>query len=237
MIYEVAGLRALIKNRCGYTTEFCKDYLSPDQESAADLEAEVTDEEFYAEKAASEAEYPDGYVENICIYRKICMQMPKFDRFLMHSAVLTVDREGYAFLGRSGAGKSTHTALWLRYVDGARILNGDKPIVRWLNGEMIAYGTPWMGKEGRGEKGQAPIKGLCFIEQAKENSIRWMSVRELTDRIFSQLLLPQDEEGATKTLELADKLVSNVPAYLLRCDISKEAAKTSFEALTGKKLD
>lgn len=237
VIYEIADLRVWIKNRCRYTTEFCKDYLSSDQESPADLEAEVTNEEFYAEKAVSEEGYPDGYIENICIYRKICMQMPKFDRFLMHSAVLTVGKDGYAFLGRSGAGKSTHTELWLKYVNGAKILNGDKPIIHYENGELIAYGTPWMGKEGRGEKGKAPIMGLCFIEQAKENSIRRLSVRELTERIFSQLLLPQEEEGAAKTLELADKLVSNVPAYVLRCDISKEAAKTSFEAMTGQKLD
>ena len=49
-----------------------------------------------------------------------------------------------------------------------------------------------------------------------------------------QLLLPTDEEGADKTLYLADKLVTKVPAWVMRCDISEEAAKTSFEGMTGK---
>ena len=144
MVYEIAGLRVEIKNRCRYTTEFCKEYLSEDQTSACDMVAEVTNEEFYEEKTAS-PEYSDGYIENICLYRKICLQMPKFDRFLLHAAVLTVDGDGYAFLGRSGAGKSTHTGLWLNHVAGAEILNGDKPILEKRSKEFIAYGTPWMG--------------------------------------------------------------------------------------------
>ncbi len=235
MVYEIAGLRVEIKNRCRYTTEFCKEYLSEDQTSACDMVAEVTNEEFYEEKAAS-PEYSDGYIENICLYRKICLQMPKFDRFLLHAAVLTVDGDGYAFLGRSGAGKSTHTGLWLDHVAGAEILNGDKPILERRGNEFIAYGTPWMGKEGRGRKGSAPVKALCFIEKAKENAISRLSVSELTGRIFSQLLIPTEEEAAEKALELCDSFVLSVPAYVLQCDISKTAVKTSFEAMTGKKL-
>ena len=40
-----------------------------------------------------------------------------------------------------------------------------------------------------------------------------------------------------KTLELADALISAVPAYLLKCTISEEAVKMSFEALTGKSYE
>ena len=39
MIYELAGLRVNVKNRCRYTSEFCKEYLSEDQDSSADFEA------------------------------------------------------------------------------------------------------------------------------------------------------------------------------------------------------
>ena len=49
MIYDIAGLRVLIKNRCRFTTEFCKAYLSSDQESPFDIETVVTNEEFYKE--------------------------------------------------------------------------------------------------------------------------------------------------------------------------------------------
>lgn len=235
MIYEIAGLRINIRNRCAFTTEFCKGYLSDDQTSSWEIEAEVSDEAFREERNASPG-YSDGYIENICLYRAICSEMPLFNRFLLHAAILDYRGEGYAFLGRSGVGKSTHTSLWLKYLSGAKILNGDKPIVGY-DGAFKAYGTPWQGKEGRGEKGEVGLKALCFLKQAKENAIRRMSVSETTDRLFTQLLIPYGEEGAAKTLELADRLISSVPAYLLECDISEEAVRVAFEGLTGRNYE
>ena len=163
MIYDIAGLRISIKNRCRYTEVFCEKYLSADQASPFDLEVSVTSEEFYAEKKLSGA-YSDGYIENICLYHAICRQLPKLNRMLLHSAVLEYENCGYAFLGRSGTGKSTHTGLWLKHINGSKIVNGDKPILEYKNGEFIAYGTPWMGKEGLGYNTGVPLKGLCFLE-------------------------------------------------------------------------
>lgn len=232
MIYEIAGLRIDIKNRLKFTENFCKNYLSDDQERIADLSVAVSDEAFMEEKAQS-AVFSDGYIENICLYREICLRMPSFDRFLLHACVLEYNGSAYAFLGRSGTGKSTHTGLWLDYLDGAEILNGDKPILSVEKNEVFAYGTPWMGKEGRGKKGKAPLKALVFLEQAKQNEIKKLPVSEASMRIFQQVLFPTDEENAAKSLELFDRLVVNVPAYLLKCDISETAVKTCFEALTG----
>ncbi len=232
MIYEIAGLRVQINNKYPFTTRFCQAYLSEDQETAADLQANVTEEEFNAERAASEA-FSDGYIENICLYRSICTQLPVHNRMLMHCSVLDYDGAGYAFLGRSGTGKSTHTKLWLKHLSPTKVVNGDKPILEYRDGEFIAYGTPWMGKEQWGERTTVPLKGLCFLEQAKVNAIRRLKPSETSTRLFTQLLIPQEEENAAATLELADKLISIVPAYLLQCDISEEAVKTSFEEMTG----
>ena len=233
MIYDIAGLRIDIQNRCKYTQSFCAKYVSEDQSSPADISAAVTNEEFYAEKAISDG-FSDGYIENICLYRKICQQLPTLNRMLLHAAVLNYNGEAYAFLGKSGTGKSTHTGLWLKYLDGCSIVNGDKPILQCTDNGFIAYGTPWMGKEGLGENTCAPLKGLCFLEQAKENSIQRLSPADAASRIFVQILLPEDEENVTKTLELTDKLVSDIPCWLLKCTISEEAVEKSFEALTGK---
>ena len=234
MIYEIANLRISIKNRCKYTEVFCEKYLSTDQSAPFDLEVAITSEEFYAEKRLS-GEYSDGYIENICLYRAICRQLPSLNRMLLHAAVLEYDGSGYAFLGRSGTGKSTHTGLWLKYVGGSKIVNGDKPILEYINDGFLAHGTPWRGKESWGTRTSAPLCGLCFLEQAKVNEIIRLSPSESANRLFTQILLPEDQENVQKTLDFADRLVTQVPSYLLKCDISEEAVKTSFEALTGKK--
>ena len=233
-IYDIADLRVGIQNEYPYTTRFCEKYLSLDQESPMDLLTSVTEEDLKTEREQS-PNFSDGYIENICLYRNMCLQMPALDRMLLHSAVLEYDGQAYAFLGKSGTGKSTHTGLWLKYVQGSKILNGDKPILKIDDSGTIAYGTPWMGKEGRGYNSKAPLKGLCFLEQAKENSIRRLTPAEAASRLFIQILLPTEADAAVKTLELADKLISNVPAWVLGCDISEEAVVKSFEALTEKK--
>ncbi len=234
MIYDIAELRIKINNKFSFTDRFCIDYLSPDQESAPDLEVEVTKEEFLKEKSLTESNFSDGYIENICIYRKICEQMPKWDRFLMHTAVLEYEGNCYAFLGKSGTGKSTHTGLWLKNLPTARILNGDKPIIGFQGGDFIVYGTPWMGKERYGYNGKGKLKSLCFLEQAKVNEISLLAKENVADRLFIQLLMPNDFSMVARSLELADVLVQTVPAYLLKCDISYEAFQTSFSRLTGE---
>lgn len=236
MIYEIAGLRIKIENSFEYTDKFCKSYLSVDQTSPYDICARVSKEDLVEEKKQS-PNFSDGYIENICLYRSICLQLPAFNRFLLHACILQCEESGYAFLGRSGAGKSTHSALWLKYLKNCKIINGDKPILYFNGNEIIAYGTPWQGKEGRGCNEKTTLKGLCFIEKAKENNIQKLSLTETTNRIFTQILLPTDEENVVKSLELTDVLVTNVPAYLLECNISENAVKTSFEAMTGKQFE
>ena len=233
MIYDIAGLRIKIENRGAYTTKFCQDYLSQNQEDSADLVAKVTEEEFEEERAVSQ-NFSAGYIENICLYRSICRQIPAKNRFLLHASILERNGKAYAFLGRSGTGKSTHTKLWLQYVDNTCVLNGDKPILEFTDGKFYAHGTPWQGKEGWGYKGKAELCGLCFLEQAKENSISKMSVTETSSKVFQQILLPQDEENVVATLDLVDKLIATVPSYLLKCDISEQAVSLSFEKLTGE---
>ncbi|MBQ7642458.1 MAG: hypothetical protein IJS67_01005 [Clostridia bacterium] len=228
MIYDIAGLRVLIKNRYSFTDRFCSGYLASGDDY--DLIAEVTREEFEEEKKSSEG-FSDGYVENICLYRSFCRQLPIHNRFLFHSCVVEADGKAVAFSGKSGAGKSTHSSLWLKYVDGAKILNGDKPIIGYDGKVFTAYGTPWNGKEGRGYNGSAPLKAIVFIEQAKENSITRLTVSEAASNAFSQILIPTDEENAAKTLELVDKFINTLPAFLLKCDISEEAVKVCLGAI------
>ena len=232
MIYDIAGLRIFIDNKHPYTDKFCKKYLSEDQESSFDLTANITQEEFLEEKNSS-PKFSDGYIENICLYRSICRQIPLFNRFLLHAAVLDYQGKGYAFLGRSGTGKSTHTGLWLKHIREAKIVNGDKPILEYSNEQFIVHGTPWMGKEGLGEKSQTPLCGLCFLEQAKENSIQRLTPSEMSARLFTQILLPEEEESVVLTLDLIDKMIMQVPAFLLKCTISEEAVQMSYENLTG----
>lgn len=79
------------------------------------------------------------------LYRKICTRMLDYDAFLFHAAIVSYAGRGFAFAAKSGTGKSTHVAQWMRALGGdVTVVNGDKPILRWRTGEVAEPpdGTP-----------------------------------------------------------------------------------------------
>lgn len=222
---KLADIRIRIHNRYPYLQEQCRDYLCPDEDVA--FSVTVTPEEIEKEKQFGD--FSDGYCESICAYRQICEQLPRYNVFLMHSSVLEVDGYAYAFTAKSGVGKSTHTRLWLENVPHARVLNGDKPLFRIEeDGGVTVFGTPWNGKENWGENISAPLAAICFIERGEQNSIKRAAEADAVGRLLHQLYLRGSRESVNRQLLLMDALIRAVPYYVLRCNISKEAALLSF---------
>ena len=221
IVIQLAGLRVRLENRYPFIEKQCREFLCPGD--AADFAVSVTPEEIREEQKFGA--FSDGYCESICLYRHICERMPEYNVFLMHASVVEVDGWAYAFTAKSGVGKSTHTALWLKNVPGARVLNGDKPLFRVEpDGSITAFGTPWNGKENWGANISAPLAAVCFIERGETNSIRRAPEEDAIGRLMHQLYLRGSRESVNRQLELMDALVSAVPYYILSCTISDEAA-------------
>lgn len=225
---QLAGLRIGMDNRYPFVERQCKDYLCEPCDLAFTVSA--TEEEIAAEQALGD--FSAGYCESICLYRHICEIAPLHNVFLFHACVLEVDGYAYAFTAKSGVGKSTHCALWLKNVPHARVLNGDKPLIRLEeDGSLTAFGTPWNGKENWGENCSAPLAGVCFIERGVENSIRAAEEGEIVDRLVHQLYLRGPRQSVARQLMLLDAFVRAVPYYVLHCNISDEAANLSYTTM------
>ena len=52
---------------------------------------------------------------------------------LMHASLVRKDGKGYAFIAKSGTGKSSQVSLWLRHIPGCDLMNDDNPIVRLID--------------------------------------------------------------------------------------------------------
>lgn len=239
-VIEIDNKYNFISNFCSkykYEGEECDLYASCTEEDISnEFEISKQDEEVYNSLITMDEEKRRGYLESICIYRAICLQLPERDAFVMHAATIEVDGLAYAFTARSGTGKSTHISLWRKYLgERVKVVNGDKPIVRLIDGVFYAYGTPWCGKEGWNNNVSVPLKGICFIERATENRIEKMPLSDAASRIMKQILMPKEPMGAIKTLELLDKMLNNVNCWLLGCNISIEAAEIAYKAMSGGK--
>ena len=236
MKIRLAELNIEVHPRYAHAKRFCAGYLA--EFDTPDITVAVSPEEIKAEKAASPYQTSDGYAETICIYRQIANELPRFGAFVFHAAVIECDGRGYAFAAQSGTGKSTHITLWMRKFGGrARIINGDKPIFRFINGEWRAFGTPWCGKENWGCNASAPLAGLCFLERAPQNSIRPLGGMEMLQRLFLQVLTPADKETATVFLELLSDMIDKTPCYLLSCNMEQEAAEVAYAGMTEEKKE
>ena len=149
MFIRICDLEIEIQNRYAFLEKMCKDYSVDFSENPA-FSVAVSEEEIDEEKRISQIEMNRGAYEATVVLRKIAGEMLKYDGVLIHSAVVSVDEEGYAFMTLSGVGKTTHTRLWEKYFEHSdhrfAYVNGDKPIYRFLDGRLYVYGSPWAGK-------------------------------------------------------------------------------------------
>ena len=229
-IYRFAGLNIGIE-ASEYTYEKCRGYESAD--TTPDFTVAVTDEQVKREQDISQ-NVSFEYCEFICIYRAICSIIPLYNRLLLHSAVIEKDGYAYAFAAKSGTGKTTHVNLWKKlYGDRVRMINGDKPLLRFDGSTVYACGTPWCGKEGYGSNREAPLRAICFIERAENNSITELSGDEAVSLVMKQVFIPKFGESAVKTLELCSALLENVKAYKLYCNMDTDAARVACEKMSA----
>ena len=229
---KLAGIPVRMHNRFPDLAYLCAGY---ETDEPAMMEISVTQEEIEQERSMQTYAFTDGYLETVCIYRKLALEMLQHGVFIMHASVLEVDGEGYAFLAPSGTGKTTQTRLWLEHFGGrARVVNGDKPLIRVIpegdGWRFVAYGTPWNGKENMGCNASVPLKALYLLERAETPSCAPAPQEYSIDRIFRQMLMPEQMEQMDALLTIVDRLMEAVPVYLLRCNMKVESVIAAFDA-------
>lgn len=226
---KMAGIAIAVDNKYTFIEKLARSYLT-DEEPVFTVSASESD--IVKEREASDAEYSQGYLESIVVYRKIAERLPEFDAFVFHGAVLSFEGEAYAFTAKSGVGKTTHTRNWITQLgEKAHYLNGDKPIFRFIDGTLFACGTPYRGKEGYGVNENAPLHAIAFVNRGKENSARKIEADEAIMKLASQVYMPSDPVSALKTLQLIDRLSRSVKLIDLYCTPEPESAHVSFEAM------
>lgn len=129
----------------------------------------------YRQATVSTCKIPKLALDNAMM---VCFALAtaNLDTLLFHSSVVSRNGKAYMFLGPSGTGKSTHTGLWLKHIEGSRLLNDDNPIVRiGDDGVPMVYGSPWSGKTPCYLNEQYALGSIVRLAQAPHNAIRRMN--------------------------------------------------------------
>jgi len=237
--YKIADKVVEVNSIYNEVHEYCCDYVT-DEAADYSVTSSQADIDYERERSAREDElegrpiqqYPDSYLEELAVYRKIATKMTEYDTILFHGSVIAVDGIGYLFTAKSGTGKSTHTRLWREYFgERAVMVNDDKPLLRVTDNGVTAYGTPYNGKHRLGANIAVPLKAICVLKRSDNNHIEPITREQAYAMLLQQVYRPADGEKLMKTLDLVDRLADNVRLYKLGCNMDISAAKVAYEGM------
>lgn len=158
-------------------------------------------------------------------------KLTRFDGIMLHASCVEYDGKAYLFSANPGTGKSTHTHLWMKYLPGARIINDDKPAIRYYKGQFYAFGTPWSGKTDESLNIGAPIGGICFLSRGEENTIKRIPGAAAIGLFMEQTARSKDRDHMNRVMDMINRVLSEVPVYKLSCNMTEDAVRTSYNGM------
>lgn len=151
----------------------------------------------------------------------------------IHASAVVHEGRGYLFMGQSGTGKSTHSALWQQNVAGCHLLNDDNPALRIVGDEVVVYGTPWSGKTPCYRNEQHPVGALVRLVQAKENAYRPRNgVGAFVALLPGCSVVRRDEEQYDTLCNTLADMTAMVRVGVMECLPNAEAALMCYERVT-----
>lgn len=231
-VYKFADIPVAVAYRGKYFEEKSKDYLAEGEKPKFDVAVTLEDLEYEQAHAEDNMIFPQDYLEYIAIYRQFCEKVLDYGVVLCHGSVVEYKGSAYMFTAPSGTGKSTHAGLWREHFGKDVIMiNDDKPLLKYKEDGVYAYGTPWDGKHCLSTNKCARLAGICFLHQAETNSIEKIGPEKSVELLMNQIYRPRNAESVIKTLDYVELLIEKVPMYSMGCTISTEAAQMAYDVM------
>jgi hypothetical protein len=153
---------------------------------------------------------------------------------LTHSSCVVYKGKAYIFLGKSGTGKSTHSRMWLKALEGVELMNDDHPVIRIDDAGMaIAYGSPWSGKTHCYKNMHAPLGGIVRISRAPYNKAsRLAPIQAYGSLLTSCSGMSWEKELADGRDSTIQGIIRNVPSWVMECLPDEDAAHVCSKSVT-----
>jgi len=137
----------------------------------------------------------------------------ELDGVLVHGSSIVEGGKAFLFYGVSGSGKTTTTILSEPRV----ILSDELTLVRKINGEYRAFGTPFWGElQKNGENINAPINRILLLRKNPENFIEEQTPRQALKSLLPCILFfAQEPNLVNQVVNRVIDIVENVPVGAL----------------------
>ena len=181
--------------------------------------------------------WDDHYVESVLssmLRIAFSQAILKLHAISLHASVVCHKDKGYLFMGKSGTGKSTHSALWLKNIPNTSLLNDDNPVIRMIEEGIYVYGTPWSGKTPCYRNYSCPVGGMVRLRQAPYNKfLKQNGVQAFIQIIPGCSVIKQDGVLYDYLCDTLTSMIEQVPVGVLECLPDDNAAQCCYHGLLG----
>lgn len=193
----------------------------------------ITDKDFYICRCALNGNFVmRDYGLNSALMLIMAFAGSRKQTLLIHASLVRCDGYGYAFIAKSGTGKSTQVSMWLRYIPGCDLMNDDNPIVRIIEGKPYIFGGPWSGKTPCYRNVKAPLGAVTRIDRASANSVEKLSpVEAFASFLPSCSSMKWDTDIYNAICDTVTRVVETTGIYTLHCLPDKESAEICHKAI------
>lgn len=213
-----------------------------------DLEVRAVGEGFYLHGAGMEGQLTSGppYRADVCavddhalarfVLACITLLVPRDGRVLLHADCVEVAGRAFAFLGRSGAGKSTAAAI-LAEAAGASRLAADRTLVTIPDAASRAavLTLPRLSRDERlgHSPRRVPLAAMFFPSRAGATAVRLLGGAERVQRLLGAAISPMGEgTPAIQVLDNCLRIAQAVPVAVLELNLLDAPGK--LNALVGE---
>lgn len=179
-----------------------------------------------------DAGHPDYFGDHVVL---TAMRLPRLmlehGGVFLHASYIIYNGRAILFTADKQVGKSTQADLWKKHM-GAEIINGDRALIRRVDGVWRAYGSPYCGTSKICKNADAEIAAIVILGQAPRNSIRRAATKEALAALMSGISYDTGSRSETeKCLDVCSELVSSLPFFRLDCLPDISAVDTLHRAI------
>lgn len=150
---------------------------------------------------------------------------------ILHASYIIWNEKAILFTAPSGIGKSTQAELW-KTLKGAKIINGDRVIIRKDNDDCEAWGLPYAGSSKYCENVKSTLDAIVYLSQAEHTQIERISGSKAFRKVWEGCSVPMwNEKDVSKVSDLVYEIIMEVPVFHLTCTPDESAVIALEDAL------
>ena len=148
---------------------------------------------------------------------------------LLHAGGVSINGQGYVFVGRSGVGKSTLVDN-LAENNSVTVLGEDQVVLRYLDGVYWIFGTPWHLNPDRCSPMGVPLKKIFFLDRKAANIVSSVSPKDGFKRLMQTAFIPYYRPAQVELImENLERLGTQIPYKLLAYHLGDDILKIIIE--------